>query len=583
SDTNFEWDTKLETNGVHNIVCRARDNSSNWGEDSISVVIDNVVDNNIPLLNFTGTIKVMTYNIEESGANPDWMNVVKEENPDIMILVEVGTWDDSSDLVLRNSIEELNNYFVDEAPYSGEVTQGISYSTSGEAILSRFSILDFNQIGIVPLDNGTNYDVTHDFIHATVNVNGTNVHLVGAHLKAMGGETNEDRREWETEGIINYMDNLGEVPVMYMGDLNSFSPYDTGDLAPNGDLGYGPLTMMLDPDDPTYGQYASEIHNFTDVFRTLNPTNPGYTYGHQNPTYTSRIDFLLVNDYFLDKLINSTCGDTAHADTGSDHYSVDIFLGWNSTGINDTIAPADVTGLKVDANYTMGIDLSWNANNETDLYRYVVYRDSVQIAEVAESYYNDTGLSSNTTYTYEVSAKDLYGNEGNKSLAVNATTLDMSSLESIVINEFLPDAFTIYTEEWIELFNPSAEAVDLAGYILDDLVAGGGSPFTIPGGSIIATGGFLVFNQSTVGFALNNDGDTVNLIKPDGVTVQDSYTYDSSSDDVSYGRQVDGGVVWTTFVNPTPGASNLGGTLYRVVIPPSTGYLFEMFYIVKLW
>jgi len=326
SDTNFEWDTKLETNGVHNIVCRARDNSSNWGEDSISVVIDNVVDNNIPLLNFTGTIKVMTYNIEESGANPDWMNVVKEENPDIMILVEVGTWDDSSDLVLRNSIEELNNYFVDEAPYSGEVTQGISYSTSGEAILSRFSILDFNQIGIVPLDNGTNYDVTHDFIHATVNVNGTNVHLVGAHLKAMGGETNEDRREWETEGIINYMDNLGEVPVMYMGDLNSFSPYDTGDLAPNGDLGYGPLTMMLDPDDPTYGQYASEIHNFTDVFRTLNPTNPGYTYGHQNPTYTSRIDFLLVNDYFLDKLINSTCGDTAHADTGSDHYSVDIFL-----------------------------------------------------------------------------------------------------------------------------------------------------------------------------------------------------------------------------------------------------------------
>ena len=104
------------------------------------------------------------------------------------------------------------------------------------------------------------------------------------------------------------------------------------------------------------------------------------------------------------------------------------------------------------------------------------------------------------------------------------------------------------------------EAVDLVGYILDDITTGGGSPYTIPAGSIIAAGGFLVFNQSTVVFQLNNAGDTVNLIKPDGVTVQDSYTYSSSSDDVSHGRQEDGGIVWTTFVSPTLGASNNGST-----------------------
>ena len=665
--TSFEWDTTVESDGIHNITCRARDNSSNWGEASISVNVNNSVEvvNSVPVvtitapaadstvagdvaitttvvdednlpariyvdnellsstgvflwnsklwsngihtiianvtdsgglvgsdsiqvtvnnyivsLNFSGELKVMTYNIEGSGANADWMNVVKEENPDIMILVETGYWDDNSDLILENSINELNDYFVNEneANYSGYCAQGISYSTSGEAILSRFPILDFIQIGFVPLDDETSYDVTHDFIHGIVSVNGTNVHIIGAHLKAMSGETNEDRREWETEGIINYMDNLGDVPIMYMGDLNSFSPYDTGDLAPNGDLGYGPLTMMLDPDDPTYGQYASEVHNFTDVFRTLNPTDPGFTYGHQDPTYTSRIDFILVNDFFFDKLINSTTGDTAHAYTGSDHYSVDVFLGWNTKGISDTIAPTNVTGLKVDANYTRGIDISWNANNETDLSRYFVYRDNVKIDEVTTTYYNDTGLSTNTTYTYEVSAIDLNGNEGNRSLAVNATTLIPGSEELIVLNEFLADPYSLYTEEWIELYNPSPDDVDLGGYILNDLIVGGGDPYTIPPGTIILAGGFLVFNESTVIFKLNNDGDTINLIKPDGVTVQDSYSYGSSSNDVSIGRETDGGSTWVIQSTPTPGASNVGAALLHH-LQQSQYWVFDEYFI----
>jgi hypothetical protein len=57
---------------------------------------------------------------------------------------------------------------------------------------------------------------------------------------------------------------------------------------------------------------------------------------------------------------------------------------------------------------------------------------------------------------------------------------------------------------------------------------------------------------------LNNAGDTVNLIKPDGVTVQDYYSYTSSSDDVSYGRFPDGSETWTTQSTPTPGSSNIG-------------------------
>ncbi|MGV9169446.1 MAG: Ig-like domain-containing protein, partial [Promethearchaeia archaeon] len=168
----YDWDTTEETDSTHSITCRARDNSKNWGEDSISVTVDNGEQNSAPTVTITnpaesstvsGTVtvtvtvddedslvpdiyideayvatassydwnttsysdgshdifaeatdtggltssdsisvtvdnsgssgssedafKVMTYNIEASGQNADWKQVVKEENPDILILV----------------------------------------------------------------------------------------------------------------------------------------------------------------------------------------------------------------------------------------------------------------------------------------------------------------------------------------------------------------------------------------------------------------------------------------------------------------------------------------------------------------
>ncbi len=643
-DQTYDWDTTIESDGDYSITCRARDNSRNWGEDSILVTVDNSGENIAPSVTITnptdgssvsgivsitvsvndeetltpdiyidGTlvasastydwdttgytdgsheifaeatdaggltgsdtstvsvdnsgleepvsdaIKVMTYNIEASGANEDWKQVVKEENADILILVETGTWDDNGNQILNDVVNEFNSYFSDETPYVGYCAQDITYSTSGEAILSRYPVLEFNQIPIVPLDDGSDYDVTHDFVEAVLDIDGTVVHVFGSHLKAMSGSENEWRRERETEGIINYMDNLGNIPIMYVGDLNSFSPDDTGDLAPMGDLGYGPMTMKLYSSDPTYGQYSSDVHTFTDVFRTLNPTDPGYTYGHQDTQYTSRIDFLIVNSFFNDKLINSTCGDTLTADTGSDHYSVDLFVNWNSTSEPDTTPPTQVTGLGATTVSMSQIDLSWNANTEDDLSHYRVYRDGVLVAQVYDTQYSDTGLEPSTTYAYEVSARDTSLNEGPKSDPVTATTDEGGSATLVVLNEFLPDPYTLYSEEWIELYNPQDLDADLSGYILDDITDGGTNPYTIPAGTTIPGKGFLVFYQGVTGVGLNNAGDTANLIQPDGSTIQDSYSYTSSTNDVSYGRETDGGSTWTTFTSPTPGASN-GGT-----------------------
>ena len=419
----------MVNNGSHTILARCKDPANNIGEHNITVTVEN---NDTISDSDSGLIKIMTYNIEY-GSNPDWKQVVKEENPDIVIFVETGDWDDNSNLLLDQYIAEFNAYFVGEEPYTGQTAQGISYNTGGEAIMSRFPIIESVQIPIVPLDSGTLYDVTHDFMYWQVNISGTEMYLLGAHLKAMGGAENEYRRELEQEGIINYMDNLGEVPILYMGDLNSFSPDDTGALAPEGDLGYGPLTMMLKPEDPTYGQFSSQNHIFTDIFRLLNPSDPGYTYGHQNPIYESRIDFIIANDYLSDYLVISTEGDTAAADTGSDHHCVDFLLDvYALLNGTDITAPAKVLGVNGEAVSTTQINLSWNSNTYSDFDHYRIFRDGINIANTTSPLYSDIGLTLNTLYVYEISAVDTTSNEGIKSDGVAIRTLD-----DPVVPEFL--------------------------------------------------------------------------------------------------------------------------------------------------
>ncbi len=334
SETNSTvWNTTQFSDGPHTLLAKAVSTSGYVNETEIVVIVDNYI-NDPP----SDIFKLMTYNIDGGGQNPDWKEVVYEENPDIMVCIETGIWDDSNNMRLRRYVNDFNMHFYEEAPFRGYTSQVYTDTYSGEAILSRYPIIDFIDIPSVILDDNSTYMVTHPFIDGVVNISGTVTHFIGTHLKAMGdtqSSNNTLRRVLEQQGIINYMDELGDVPIIYLGDINSFSPFDTGDLAPIGDLGYGPLTMLLCPDDPVYGQYSSTIHTFTDVFRTLNPTEIGHTYGHTDSRYNSRIDYIIVNQFFAESLINSTTGDTPHANTGSDHYSVDVFI--SISNISSTI------------------------------------------------------------------------------------------------------------------------------------------------------------------------------------------------------------------------------------------------------
>jgi competence ComEA-like helix-hairpin-helix protein len=88
--------------------------------------------------------------------------------------------------------------------------------------------------------------------------------------------------------------------------------------------------------------------------------------------------------------------------------------------------------------------------------------------------------------------------------------------DGILINEILPSPEGSDEEnEWIELYNSNNFEVDLSGWKLKDTV-GTSKIFTIPEGTKIASLGVIAFWRPETKITLNNDGDGVVLIKPNG-------------------------------------------------------------------
>lgn len=144
--------------------------------------------------------------------------------------------------------------------------------------------------------------------------------------------------------------------------------------------------------------------------------------------------------------------------------------------------------------------------------------------------------------------------------------------QTIKINEFLASNSNIIADEngqfddWIELYNPTSQVVNIAGYYLSD-DALNPTKYRIPTTSTVASipaNGFLLIwadDQSFQGdlhtnFKLSATGDHLTLMHSDGTTLLDSLTYTAQSQNVSFGRTMDGQLPWGFFTTPTPNSSN---------------------------
>jgi len=136
---------------------------------------------------------------------------------------------------------------------------------------------------------------------------------------------------------------------------------------------------------------------------------------------------------------------------------------------------------------------------------------------------------------------------------------------SLFLNEVLPaaryvdwdgDGHPDFNDEWIELFNAGEVSVDLGGWQLDDRAGEGARPYTIPSGTIIPSQGFVVFFKVETWVGLNDHGDEVRLLRPDG-SIADAIEYEMHPGyDQSFSRTVDGGGEWVDDWAVTPGEAN---------------------------
>ena len=142
--------------------------------------------------------------------------------------------------------------------------------------------------------------------------------------------------------------------------------------------------------------------------------------------------------------------------------------------------------------------------------------------------------------------------------------------DAIVINEFMADNVSTITDlngeydDWIELYNPTPNPIQLTGKYLtdknDNLTKW---QFTGPNLFLNSNEFLLIWCDEDSGqaglhtnFKLSASGEFVALVESDGISVIDSLTFGPQIADISFGRFPDAEDNWI-FMKATPGSANI--------------------------
>ncbi len=145
--------------------------------------------------------------------------------------------------------------------------------------------------------------------------------------------------------------------------------------------------------------------------------------------------------------------------------------------------------------------------------------------------------------------------------------------QNIVINEFMASNGSTISdpsgeyEDWLELYNPSNSPVNIGGmYVTDDL--GDLTMWQIPNNAsqttTIPANGYLILwldkdvdeGPLHIDLKLSSSGEDITLVASNGNSIIDSRTFDVQFEDVSEGRDPNGGSNWDYYTDPTPGGPN---------------------------
>ena len=123
----------------------------------------------------------------------------------------------------------------------------------------------------------------------------------------------------------------------------------------------------------------------------------------------------------------------------------------------------------------------------------------------------------------------------------------------VVINEFL--AHTDLPQiDFVELHNPTTQAVDMSGCVLTDEPAI--HKHVIAPGTTLTGNGFVSLDQNALGFSLSMHGDAIYLIDTNANRVVDAVQFPAQANGVATGRYPDGSPELRVLASPTAGTDN---------------------------
>jgi len=125
---------------------------------------------------------------------------------------------------------------------------------------------------------------------------------------------------------------------------------------------------------------------------------------------------------------------------------------------------------------------------------------------------------------------------------------------AVVINEFLAHTDPPQSD-FIELFNTSAQPVDISGcWLSDDF---GTNKFRIPNGTVLLARSHMAWTEAQLGFSLRSQGEEILLVNSNQTRVLDVMRFGGQANGVSRGRYPDGTPDIVEIEVPTPGAFNI--------------------------
>jgi chitodextrinase len=136
-----------------------------------------------------------------------------------------------------------------------------------------------------------------------------------------------------------------------------------------------------------------------------------------------------------------------------------------ATILYDVTPPSVPSGLSISTSSGVN-NLSWNPSLDsiTPVQGYYVYRDGSELGTVPTPSYQDSNLMPATTYSYNVSAYDLYGNVSATSTSVSMTTPPLDTTPPSIPTDFY--ATPVSASQVNLTWSPSIDNVGVAGYTI---------------------------------------------------------------------------------------------------------------------